>query len=309
MRREGRARVDIRREELLVLAQTERDVEDIRSGRKTLAADNRIVEPREQDDSLARRYDSDFRVAAASLYRNQIAREMRGEVNVSKALLKAEEDLEDCPQEPPPGRNVDDDWLFRWRDAASLVSAYELQTLWGRVLSGEIKSPGSCSFRTLEFLKNMSREEALQIANLSSFVIDNDFISCKDKKLLESFGITFERLHYLQDLGVISGVGALDIGQSSRSRVPDRFDRAFISHDRVLVVTHEDGEKKVKFDICPLTSLGKQVLKIGSFNSNKDYLRSVGLYIRSQGFKVIMARWKQLTETQGQYFDGEELDG
>ena len=177
MRREGRALADVRREDALSLAQTEQDAEDIRSGRKSFNASYQLVERHEQASPL---------VIAR---RNRDAREIRGEVNVSKALLSAEAALADDPQ-APPARTVDDDWLFRWRDAASVVSSEELQTLWGRVLAGEIKSPGSFSLRTLDFLKNTSHEEALQIAKLAPFVLGGSHIF-NDKKLLNFEGITF----------------------------------------------------------------------------------------------------------------------
>ena len=188
-RREGRARIDVQRDELLVLAQTERDIRDIRSWRKTLSSDGQLVEIPEQASPRSLREDSDFRDAVASVQRNQIARAMRDEVNTSKALLSAEEALEDDPQTPPE-RKVDDDWLFRWRDSASTVSSEELQALWGRMLAGEIKSPGSFSLRTLEFLKNLSHEEALQIAKVSPFVIDGDAIFRGNEQLVRSEGIT-----------------------------------------------------------------------------------------------------------------------
>ena len=40
IRRTGRARLDVHRDEFLALAQAERDVDDIRSGRKRLTADS-----------------------------------------------------------------------------------------------------------------------------------------------------------------------------------------------------------------------------------------------------------------------------
>ena len=127
LRREGRALADVRREDSLSLAQTELDAEHIRSGRKRFDASRQLVELHEQASPLA------------VMHRNRDAREIRGEVNVSKVILSAEAALADDPQEPP-ARTVDEDWLFRWRDAASLVSSEELQALWGRVLAGEIKS-------------------------------------------------------------------------------------------------------------------------------------------------------------------------
>ncbi|MCY4287944.1 MAG: DUF2806 domain-containing protein [Aestuariivita sp.] len=70
-------------------------------------------------------------------------------------MLAASGVLQDDPEEPPE-KHVDDDWLIRWRMAAGQVSLEELQDLWGQVLAGEIKSPGTFLLRTWEFLKQMS---------------------------------------------------------------------------------------------------------------------------------------------------------
>ena len=268
-RREGWAQADIRRNERLVLAQTERDIEDIRSGRKTLTPDGKLLEPPTQDNPL----ESGSSIQQASVIRrNRIAQEMRAEVNASKALLRAEAGLEDDPQ-TPPDRKVNDDWLFRWRDAASTVSSEELQTLWGRVIAGEIKSPGSFSLRTLEFLKNLSHEEALQIAKVSPFVINGRVIFRGNKQLLgESEGITFSDLLNLQDLGIVSGVEAPGLENKLPSSTTEKFERALVAYNRVLLVTHEDASKKINLEIYTLTLLGQQILKLGSFEAHEIYL-------------------------------------
>ena len=276
-----------------MLAQTEQDVKDIQSGRKIVDANYQLVEFHEQASPLA------------IVHRNRIAQEIRSEVNVRKALLMAETELEDDPQ-TPPDRTVDEDWLFRWRDAAGTVSSKELQTLWGRALAGEIKSPGSFSLRTLEFLKNISHEEALKIAKSAPFVINNSFI-LRNEKLLDSEGIPFRFLLDLQNLGITCGVDAAGLSRETRSNSPDKFKQVLVSHDRVLVVTHEDASKKFTLAIYGLTSLGRQIFKLGSFKSQEIYLRNVGQVICSQGFTVSLARWKQVAETSGRYFEPQEL--
>ena len=233
---------------------------------------------------------------------------MRGEINVSKALLKAESELEHDRQ-PPPDRRVDDDWLFRWRDAASTVSSDELQSLWGRVLAGKIKSPGSCSLRTLEFLKNLSQNEALQIAQLSPFVIDSKFIFRGDEQLLESERITFMFLQNMQALGIVAGVEAVGMQSTAKSSRSDEFVRHFICHDRILLVNHEEPNRKLKFPVYLLTSLGKEVLRLGSFAANETYLERFGRHIRNHGFDVKIASWIQLTETRGRSYDAQEVVG
>ena len=305
-RREGRARIGVQRDELLVLAQTERDIEDIQSGRKTLTAAGQLVELPAQDSQLARRDGSAFQEAPAIVRRTRIAQEMRAEVNVSKALLIAEAGLEDDPQTPPDSK-VNDDWLFRWRDAASTVSSEELQTLWGRMIAGEIKSPGSFSFKTLEFLKNLSHEEALQIAKVSPFVIDGNVIFRGNNQLLDSEGITFAFLLNLQNLGVVSGVEAVGLKQTVRSSATEKFHQTLVSYNRVLIVTHEDASKEISLEVYTLTLLGQQILKLGSFKPHEVYLRSVGQAICRQGFKVHIARWEKVTEITGRYFEPQEL--
>ena len=305
-RREGRAQIDVRREALLSLAQTERDIEEIRSGRKSLAPDGRLVELSEKPSSLVHRKDSVLHDAATAVQRNRIHRMMREEVNVSKALLSAEATLEDDPQAPPEQR-VDDDWLFRWRDAASMVSSEELQTLWGRVLAGETKSPGSCSLRTLEFLKNLSHKEALQIAKVSPFVVENSWIFSGNQQLLDSEGINLSFLLYLQNLGIVSGVAALGLLCTFSSVESEKFVRGLVSFNRVLLVTHDDPGKKLSLTVYQLTELGSQILRLGSFSPHEDYIRSIGKSICRDGFKVQIAHYTKLTEDTGHYFDPQDL--
>lgn len=305
-RRTGRAQIDMQREERLALAQVALDTEDIRAGRKRFTKHYQLIEgSASSDERDTGSDDTGSRALVATAQHNLILDQMRAEVNVSKALLSAEVELENDEQEPPD-RTVDDDWLHRWRYSAGRVSAEQLQILWGRVLAGEIKSPGTFSLRTLEFIKNLSLEEARRIAKVAPFVIGNDYISSDNQKLLEDKGLIFGFLLQLQDLGIISDA-ALTMSITMGSSQPGEFKRALISYNRVLLATHKDEKKELRLDCYRLTALGKQVLKLGSFTPNEIYLRSVGETIKRQGFKVSLAHFAHLTETEGRYFDGEDL--
>ena len=91
------------------------------------------------------------------------------------------------------------------------------------------------------------------------------------------------------------------------SRNPDKFVQVLIAHDRSLVVTHEDASKKLTLRSYGLTPLGQQIFKLGSFTSHQIYLQSVGQVICSQSFNVSLARWEQVTETSGRYFEPQEI--
>ncbi|MGH9364548.1 MAG: DUF2806 domain-containing protein [Thermoanaerobaculia bacterium] len=312
IRREGRARIDVRREEIVTLAQAERDAEDIRSGRKRLDAVRQLVALPEPETlppvqpGEARAEDRPaLRAAAQIATGNLVADAIQKQVNIAKAVLAAEAELEGDPQEPS-ARTVDDDWLFRWRDCASAVSSEELQNLWGRVLAGEVKSPGAFSLRTLEFLKNLSQQEAVEIAKLSRFAVA-DVIFRGDEALLNAEGITYGFLLGMQELGVVAGVEAMGLTLTLKSMAQDRFIRGLVSHDRVLLVTDDDPAKELKLHTCQLTLIGRQILRLGAFEPHQGYLRAVGQAIRGQGFKVQIARYQQVTETEIRYFDAEDL--
>ena len=306
-RRKDRAAADGVRQELLALAQTEQDVKDIRAGRKTLDARGHLVEVPAKSSSLPGAIHSDQAVAAVA-ERNRIARDVRAELNTSKALLIAEAVLEADPQ-PPPGQVVDDDWLFRWRDAASTVSSEELQELWGRALAGEIKSPGSCSLRTLEFLKNLSHDEARQIATLSPFVLAANLIvqEPETEEFLKDAGITGSFLLNLQTLGVVSGFEGVGWQRTIRSSRPDRFERGLLAHDRVLLATHDDATKEFHLRGCFLTPVGQQVTGLGSFTAHEAYLRGVAKVILANGFKVSLACFEPIDSNEIRIIEPEEI--
>ena len=116
-------------------------------------------------------------------------------------------------------------------------------------------------------------------------------------------------LQYLQELGIVAGVEAIGMTYTARSNRSDKFERHFISHDRVLLVTHEDATKELGFKVYLLTSLGKQVLRLGSFSANESYFQSFGRHICTQDFSVKIANWTPVTETHGRYFNPQDLDG
>ncbi|MDE0127988.1 MAG: DUF2806 domain-containing protein [Gammaproteobacteria bacterium] len=305
IRRTGRARIDVRREEQLKLAQTEQDIQDIQSGRKIFNENGQVIEVSERNRERSSQDESFLTNLVTTAQKNLISREMRSEVNVAKALLNAEADLQDDPQEPPD-RDVDRDWLYRWRDYASEVSDAELQTLWGRVLAGEVKSPGKFSLRTLEFLRNLSKEEARQIEKLAPFVVGADFVFKGDSSILESEGITFGLLLSLRDLRILDPQSTA-LKKKLESATSDKFLVGLVAYGRVLVVTHEDAKREIELEAYRLTSLGKEVIQLGKFVPHEPYLRSLGRSIQNQGYKVVIARYEQVTETEGRYFDEEEL--
>jgi hypothetical protein len=308
IRREGRAAIDVRREEMLSLAQAEVDAEAIRCGKRLLLSDGtlssaqteEVVLPTEQTNQPIPL--SHIEEIAAQ---NTRAESMRREISIAKAVIHAEKELTHDSQEPST-KDVSDDWLLRWRECAAGVSSGELQSLWGKVLAGEVKNPGRYSLRTLEFLRNLSQEDAIAIEKLSPFVV-NGVIFNGDKKLLESEGVTFSLMLSLQELNIVSGVESFGLEITWNSLLQDRFQQALVSYGRVLLVSHADATRTLKIPIYQLTGLGRQVLQLGTFRANDSYLHALGTAVKNQGFDVQIGDFFPLNESQIQPFNMSNL--
>ena len=280
IKREGLANLEVRRAELLALAQTEKDAEEIRAGQKRLEdfspdlkfATNALT-PLQDSTRVEPTIDLHSVIEVAA--RQTIEDSVRRQVNIAHAILHAEEALRDDPQEPP-NKKVDDDWLFRWRNYAGDVSKEAMQSLWGKILAGEIKAPGSFSLRTLDFLRNLSQDEAKEIEKLSRFVIGG--VIWRDDSFKEE--LPFSKMMTMQDLGILSGVEALGLSTQWNSDDPNKFVKALTSNGKVLVVTHDDPRKILSLPVYVLTEIGKQILRLGRFLPNIDYISALARQFR-----------------------------
>ena len=73
------------------------------------------------------------------------------------------------------GKDVDNhdpdpDWTARYFDCIQDVSSSDMQILWAKLLSGEVKRPGSTSLRTMDTLKNMTGTEAELFNSVCNYV-------------------------------------------------------------------------------------------------------------------------------------------
>lgn len=308
--REGRVRIDLRRQELITLAQAEKDAADIRSGKKQLTSNGKLLHVNPQQTithEAFERIEPEFLLADAIVYGNRAATDAvaRSEINAAKAILFAEEHLANDTQTPPT-QNIDEDWLFMWRDYAGKVSTENLQRMWGNVLAGEVKAPGKYSIRTLEFLKSLSKQEAEMISKLASYVIDG-IIARDQSTYLNSKGLSFSALLELQELGVISGVEATGLTRSYKSALKEKFFVTLASHNKALIVETNDATLTLEFKAYKVTAVGLQILDLGSFEPDVDYMRLIGKEFIKQGFRAKLANLHKLSGKKVEYFEIEEI--
>lgn len=313
IRREGKAHAEVRRDEMLILAQAEVEVQQIKQGKKKLLPDGRLVtisgkDPATEEVDFLGRLEPTMSLEDFSekIESQKKADELQQEININKTINLAEEELLRTQQEPSD-KEVDSDWLHRWRDNAKNTTSDELRQLWGRTLAGEIKSPGSFSLRTLEFIKNLSQEEALAIAKLGQFAVGRSIFKVP---LLEKEGIDLSFLLQMDDLGILNGVQGGQISGlelSIPSREPSKYSNVLINRNRILLIESEDSSKKLSLGCYQISKIGAEVLSLGDFSASEAYMRAIAAMIKQKGFEVRIALWLQTRADYGQYFNAESL--
>lgn len=290
IRKEGSAAVDVRVEEKLRLAQAEQHAQAILRGEATLEGNTVVMLP--SRSSIEVLPPSNPTITSDTSITEKIisastADAIRKEVNIAKAILEAEAELEN-DSSLPPEQPINDDWLYRWRDYASEVSSEELQSMWGKVLAGETKAPGSFSLRTMDFLRNVSQKEAQDIAKLAPYVIGN--MIYRDQKHFDQVGLPFGLFISMQELGILSGVEALGIRQNFNSSYLGKYVRTFVAKSRILIIEHDDAAKTASIPIFLITPKGEEILRLCKDSSIDElYLRKLGTHLIRDGFKVILA--------------------
>jgi len=145
------------------------------------------------------------------------------------------------------------------------------------------------------------------VSLMARFVIEGAVVKNQDQ-YLETRGVNFNFLIEMQNLGIISGAESIGIIKTYRTVVSDKFIHPLRSNGKVILVESYDATKELKLDVYLLTKMGAQLMGLGSFEPDVEYLRLVAKNIAAQGFSVRLADWKQVSENQGQYFNSQEID-
>lgn len=95
------------------------------------------------------------------IYKRTVSRmkfqELRKQQNIENVIKESYKELKDV--ESVFNELVDSDWVSHFFNSVENIGNEEIQKIWGRMLAGEIKSPNTYSFRTMEVLKNMTTRE------------------------------------------------------------------------------------------------------------------------------------------------------
>lgn len=213
-------------------------------------------------------------------------KEEQKQLNIESITIIAAEALQnetEVTDEP-----LDKDWTTRFFNIAEDVSNEEMQALWGRILAGEIKKPKSYSLRTLELLKNMSKDEAECFSKVGKLAIISDEIDSQKAFLLKSvsdnkeffkekYGLYFDDILLLNELGIITN----SIGFSMTGPQVN-----FLIGEYFICITKEDRVPEIRLSVYGFTNVGYELLQLITKNVDFDFIKFFTFNFRKEGVKI-----------------------
>lgn len=174
--------------------------------------------------------------------------------------------------------NIENDWTTRFFNIAEDISDEEMQNLWGRILAGEIKKPKSFSIRTLELLKNLSKEEAEIFAKFSSLKIfagNTDMVFNQDngKFLEDEFDIKFTDRLLLTELGLISSENNLEF--SFYATDTNKITNFIEFGNQGIFIERPENTPIQAISVLVFTKVGSELSKLIDQEPNINYIRKI----------------------------------
>ena len=227
----------------LIAAQIEKDVEDIKAGRKEYRNLNLITLGLSQDPKVYYKQISD---------NNEVCNARRLDDTIHEAALE----LSKIPEEEIADEPLNQTFFNHWRAEAELIDEEGLRKLWARLLVEETKKTHSVSLRTLDVVKNLSKQEAEAFCRIAKGVVDNAVVAIHNGAPI--FG-QYNEILALQDARLIG---------SQISTVTVLANNEYLPKKAIIIPFFESNiaiaieEKEISFNIYPLTMAGREIYAI-----------------------------------------------
>ena len=218
---------------------------------------------------------------AARATQRLLVREIEGQENIEAIVSHAMLALPPAASDQP----VSPDWRRRFFIEAENVCDADMQFLWGKVLAGEVSSPGSFSIRTLDALRYISQGEAELFRKACSVAMQDGWIAVTGHDLnlaLVPFGISYGDIITLRDLGLMIDGDQIHKDFRFPQPVPDpEKHRVVMVNNRKLIELSGPGLQGLRISALILSKVGRELQQLIDPSPTDEYFRALGLHLKS----------------------------
>ena len=203
--------------------------------------------------------------------------EFQGRKRLANVASVVEDAADELGNKEVPDHEPDPDWTARFFDCVQDVSSEDMQKLWGKILAGEVESPGRTSIRTQDTLRNMTKKDAEMFGDICNFVIGLDFVFYDSAKDFEA--LKYSKLLHLQDCSLIN-VG-LALGKS----LEWKGHKEYLSEHQggaLMITSGSERGGKLNIPAIRLTAPGTEISRFVPCTLNMRYLQAFSRFLQSK---------------------------
>lgn len=221
--------------------------------------------------------------------------------NREAVVAKSVEFLAEVPAPPQAStapEEVDPDWLDGLARHAENASSERMRTLFGKILAGEIRSPGKYSLFTLDQLTKLSRADTELIVRVAPFVLFDMVVQTPWTQQ----NIRFPDSMKLAEIGIFNplSAGALTTERTWQTlndvKVNNRPAAIVAGNGMVMIVTSHQPTP-IKFPCVALTGVGREILTLFNHVPDEKMLAGVAALLASQGAELLIGNLVGQTST------------
>lgn len=227
--------------------------------------------------------------AKARVLTKEVEAQLNIEAIVDQAAANLPSDVSDAP--------VDDGWRRKFFTEAENVCDRDLQVLWGKILAGEVASPGRYSLRTLDVLKHLTKVEA-ELFTVAANLADSsgNIYLPEEPSSIASFGLPYMALLSLREAGLLHSSDTL---HRHFKDTPQDFKRTTVVIANIWITIEGEALRNMTLPILALTGPGRELRELALTGPNEAYLKVLGDSLRGRGLTALRGTLVETGPNQG----------
>ena len=187
--------------------------------------------------------------------------------------------------------NYDFDWFVRFYEAVGNISDEVMQDLWAKLLAGEVAEPSSFSLKTIDVLRNLSKQDAELFSLICSHSVmtrGQNFLPHYDT-YLKKHNIYYTDIMKLNEQGLIFNDGTIGFSMS----IGQNPDVLFCNNDLVMTIESSDDKNiEIHIKTYPFTKAGQELAVLVSKSVSEENFIELAKEIANKNQECILGVYK-----------------
>jgi len=185
----------------------------------------------------------------------------------------------------------DFDWFVRFYEAVGNISDEVMQDLWAKLLAGEVAEPSSFSLKTIDVLRNLSKQDAELFSLICSHSVmtrGQNFLPHYDT-YLEKHNIYYTDIMKLNEQGLIFNDGTIGFSMS----IGQNPNVLFWNNDLVMTIESSDDKNiEIHIKTYPFTKAGQELAVLVSKSVSEENFIELAKEIANKNQECILGVYK-----------------